>query len=185
VGIAKRGRRHRLLFNPDHFPGLNSTNHKVTSDPADWQNCISYAAGDPVRYWWPVVGYPGDLPSPYFWPLECPLEETIDAFACAFGTVGFKKSEDGEDGRLEPNIEKIAIYAKSAGSVLEPTHAAIQSPDRNGKWRSKMGVDEDIEHDLSALTGKVYGQIQFFMWRTLHDRRVHRIRLKKNRPPSH
>lgn len=53
------------------------------------------------------------------------------------------------DGSLEDRYEKIAIYAKDG----EPTHAARQLGD--GRWTSKLGKYEDIEHDsLDALYGE-------------------------------
>ncbi|MCI0637958.1 MAG: hypothetical protein L0Y72_23715 [Gemmataceae bacterium] len=38
-----------------------------------------------------------------------------------------------------------------------PTHAARQLP--TGRWSSKLGPSEDIEHDLHALEGEIYGTI--------------------------
>jgi hypothetical protein len=183
VSIARRERRKKLLFDPKQFPALTADNHAVTSDPVEEQDCIAYAAGDPHHYWWPVQGFPNQLPPPYFWPIECDLKETVDAFICAFGTVGFKRCSDDEDGRVEDNKEKIAIYAKKVGSSMEPTHAAKQM--RNGKWRSKMGEDEDIEHNLAALEGPEYGRVLFFMWRSLDDKKLHDESLTKTRRKSH
>ena len=67
------------------------------------------------------------------------------------------------DGNLEDGYEKIAIYAKDG----EPTHAARQLGD--GRWTSKLGKYEDIEHDsLDALNGEgfgEYGSVALFMVR--------------------
>jgi hypothetical protein len=38
-----------------------------------------------------------------------------------------------------------------------PKHAARQLP--NGRWTSKLGVSEDIEHALHDLTGLIYGSV--------------------------
>ncbi|TAF36353.1 MAG: hypothetical protein EAZ69_10585 [Oscillatoriales cyanobacterium] len=38
-----------------------------------------------------------------------------------------------------------------------PTHAARQLA--NGKWTSKLGWLEDIEHELDGLTGDRYGVV--------------------------
>jgi hypothetical protein len=50
-----------------------------------------------------------------------------------------------------PGEEKICLYAKNG----KPTHAARQLS--NGRWTSKLGPDEDVEHDLSDLEGRRYG----------------------------
>jgi hypothetical protein len=60
------------------------------------------------------------------------------------GTIGYIECEDGS---LEPGFEKIAIYAvQETGGGLTPTHAAKQLAD--GRWTSKLGPYEDIEHTL-------------------------------------
>lgn len=188
MAIARRKRRRRLKFNPQDFPLLTSQNHTVTSDPVEEQNCIGYVVGDKIRWWWPVPDFPGPLPSPYFWPLSCPLEATVEAFVSALGTVGFERCPPGDDGRLEAQIEKLAVFTATVSEKHRtrkvPTHAAIQSPLRNDKWRSKMGADEDIEHDLIALSGKLYGDVDFFMKRTFAAKKVALAQLKK-RMPSH
>ena len=57
------------------------------------------------------------------------------------------------DSSLEAGYEKIAIYVKDG----IPTHAARQLGD--GRWTSKLGKYEDIEHDsLDALNGDGYGE---------------------------
>lgn len=65
------------------------------------------------------------------------------------------------NGDVEPNIEKLAIYATIDG---KPQHAARQLP--NGRWTSKLGRLEDIEHDLEGLDGNLYGVVHTFMART-------------------
>jgi hypothetical protein len=130
------------------------------------------------------------MPAPYFWPLSCPKDETVESFICAYKLLGFVECAKDEDGRLEDAYEKIALYAKpittrAGKKILEPTHAAIQSPSRNGKWRSKMGEDEDIEHDdLNAVAGGLYGELIMFMKRTLTAKKA-AITLLKRRLPSY
>jgi len=64
------------------------------------------------------------------------------------------------DGAPEPGAEKIAVYA--AGEFY--THAARQLP--NGKWTSKLGAAEDIEHDTAEdVAGGLYGVVVQFMTR--------------------
>lgn len=76
------------------------------------------------------------------------MEETLDAFAAAFATLGYAPCSDE---RPEHGFEKIALFA-AAGL---PTHAARQLP--GGRWTSKLGLREDVEHDLHAVAGEVYG----------------------------
>jgi hypothetical protein len=70
---------------------------------------------------------------------------TLETFQAAFATLGYAVcgSED-----LAPGTEKIALFTDSAGV---PTHAARQLA--NGRWTSKIGKLEDIEHDLHDLEG--------------------------------
>jgi hypothetical protein len=59
----------------------------------------------------------------------------------------------------EPGFDKVAIY--TLGGV--PTHAARQLP--SGRWTSKLGLRQDIEHELHNLDGDEYGQAELFMRR--------------------
>jgi hypothetical protein len=61
---------------------------------------------------------------------------------------------------LEPNFEKIALYA--IGNI--PTHAARQLGD--GSWVSKLGALEDIQHAaFFELEGAAYGKVVCFLRR--------------------
>jgi hypothetical protein len=158
-----------------YFPNRNKTNHAVTSDRTDSHNCIAFAAGDYDHNWWPrkktvFVPWIGEIrwenQPRYMWPEGCDEDETIEAFIQAFGTKGFKKCKDGEDGSFEKGIQKIALYAKTgADGKLSPTHAAVQT--RQGKWRSKLSADHDIEHTLEALEGSSYGTVALFLSKEL------------------
>jgi hypothetical protein len=55
---------------------------------------------------------------------------------------------------LELGVEKVALFA-DADSM--PMHAARQLA--NGRWTSKLGFLEDIEHDLHDVSGEAYGTI--------------------------
>ena len=68
------------------------------------------------------------------------LAPTDDALSCA-------DKCDGQD--LETDFDKIAVFANDQGI---PTHAARQLP--SGRWSSKLGELEDIEHDLRDLEGQ-------------------------------
>jgi hypothetical protein len=72
-------------------------------------------------------------------------------------TVGYTV---GGDESLEPGIEKVALFADAAGF---PKHASRQLS--SGLWTSKLGESEDIEHELRALEGELYGTVAVFLKR--------------------
>jgi hypothetical protein len=132
------------------FPKLTRTNYRETSDATDDYNCIAHAAGFNNDIWWPDEDY--------FWPPECcPPQESVDCVEAMFQARGYERCADGS---RELGYVKVAIYAKPSGKL---THAAIQPIDRNGWWKSKLGIDIDIEHDLSALDGPEYGTAVRFL----------------------
>ena len=132
------------MIPPHAFPRLTADNHRVTSPASREYNCIAWAAGDAGAWWWP------DPEGVGFWPEGAPRQETVAAFVLAYYTLGY---EPAADATLESGFEKVALYAR--GDL--PTHAARQLP--NGRWSSKLGPQEDIEHDFDALDGPVYGRI--------------------------
>ncbi|MCW2165431.1 hypothetical protein B0I12_002586 [Microbacterium hydrothermale] len=102
----------------------------------------------------------------YYWPPSAPLEVTLEAFVVAYRSIGYRECQDGE---LEEGYEKVAIYADDSGN---PTHASRQLPD--GRWASKLGRSEDIEHDTAAdIAGDEYGSVGLFMRRKIYDGRPH------------
>ncbi|WP_445013646.1 DUF7689 domain-containing protein [Paludisphaera borealis] len=75
----------------------------------------------------------------------------------AFKILGY---EPCDEESLEPGFEKVALY----GNTFTYTHAARQLPD--GKWTSKLGKAEDIEHDTpDVVAGGVYGEVVEIMKR--------------------
>jgi hypothetical protein len=75
----------------------------------------------------------------------------------AFLSLGY---EDCDDGSLESDYEKVALY----GTTLFYTHAARQLS--NGRWTSKLGRAEDIEHDTADdVAGGLYGKVAQFIKR--------------------
>jgi hypothetical protein len=127
------------------FPQLSRSAYSITSSSTPEYNCIAWAAGDTERWWWPVAG------SFTYWPPNIPLQVSLDAFIKAFGTLGFIPCDDPD---MEQGYEKVALYVDHDG---KPTHAARQLP--NGRWTSKLGKIEDIEHELEGVTGSVYGSV--------------------------
>ncbi len=136
----------------DCFPDLTQSGYGVTSPATPRYNCIAWAAGDTRKWWWPD-------PSPFaYWPANIPRENTLQRFVEAFQTLGYEPCDSSE---LEANVEKIAIFADEDGS---PTHAARQL--ETGAWTSKLGREEDIEHqELAGLEGQDYGHVVQIMRR--------------------
>ena len=131
------------------FPGLTA-GYRITSEETPTYNCIAWAAGFTDRWWWP---HPDA-----FWPADAPNTETLDAFAGAFGMLGYRCCPNAT---IEAAWGKIVIFADADGV---PTHAARQL--ENGKWTSKLGESVDIEHGTpDALAGVRYGTPVLFMHR--------------------
>jgi hypothetical protein len=127
------------------FPGLSGSGYQLTSPEDDHYNCIAWAAGDTGHWWWPDEP---DRPDSAHWPVGVPRVETLDAFREAFVTPGYTVCEDEQP---EPGYEKIALFARFGA----PKHAARQLP--TGRWTSKLGPMQDIEHALHDLSGQLYG----------------------------
>lgn len=93
----------------------------------------------------------------YYWPRNVARGNSLDCYEGLFASIGYEKCADGV---LELGFEKIAIYATSNYA----DHAARQKP--NGRWTSKLGDEEDIEHDTpEAISGGIYGRPLVFMKR--------------------
>jgi hypothetical protein len=91
----------------------------------------------------PAIGYP--------WPADLPRDVSVETLMKVYERRGFVVCDGIE---LEVGFEKIAIYGASG----EWEHAARQLS--SGKWTSKMGPDEDIEHDSPEdLAGGEFGMV--------------------------
>jgi len=130
------------------FPGI-SGDVQVTSPETPEYNCFAWVVGRTDEWW-----EPGRT-----WPIDTSSDWTLDALSRAFESQGFRVCTDAtpEDG-----FEKIAIYCDQDG---EPTHAARLLP--NGRWSSKVGSWEDVEHTLQDLAGvhPAYGAVVRHMTR--------------------
>ncbi|MBD2326241.1 hypothetical protein [Alkalinema sp. FACHB-956] len=147
----------RLAFYKENqFPNLLATGYRITSPITPAYNCFAWAAEQNDRWWNPL-----EPTNPYYWIDGVSAELTIAAFIQAYATFGYVPCEDAT---LETGFDKIALYAKSDGEV---THAARQLP--NGKWMSKLGRWEDIEHELEELCGEFYGTVQQVLKRSRQE----------------
>ena len=144
-----------MLFSSLDFPDLHSGNHHDTSLPDEKYNCIAWAAGDTDQWWDPTAST--DPAKQFYWPANVPRDYKVTSLILALESVGFAPCADASQ---EDGIEKIAIYRYGD----EYMHAARQL--ESGKWTSKMGKSEDIEHDAPEnLAGPCYGQVSAFMKR--------------------
>ena len=133
------------------FPNLRGASYQITSPQDNNYNCIAWAAADTGHWWWP------DTEPAHYWPPGVVPDETVDAFRAAFAWLGYTPCTLEA---LDPDYEKIALFADPFGG---PRHTARQLP--TGRWTSKLGELQDIEHDLRALEGDEYGTVVFLMQR--------------------
>jgi hypothetical protein len=136
------------------FPRLRVNAFRITSPADDDYNCIAWAAGKMNDWWWPL----GD-PDKSVWPSDARREETVPAFRDVFASLGYAVCSNEE---VESGYEKVALFATEADV---PTHAARQL--LNGRWTSKLGFLEDIEHKLHDLEGTEYGSVVLIMKRSI------------------
>lgn len=138
------------------FPGLRDTRHAETSPKDKSYNCIAWAAGNSEVWWEP------DLRRQYYWPRDALRAYSIDAYFAAYATLGYETCHSAE---YEEGYDKAALFVDEIGF---PTHAARQLP--SGRWTSKLGRSEDIEHELHALEGEKYGRVALLLRRpSQHD----------------
>jgi hypothetical protein len=120
------------------FPKLFGDRYRIASPRTKKYNCIAWAAGKSDLWWEP--------PPHGYWPDGVLADGSIEAAVQLFESLGYTRA-DQDDVHLEDGVVKIAVYGDAAGY----THAARQLP--NGKWISKIGKLQDIEHDTpDALT---------------------------------
>lgn len=131
------------------FPRLTLSNHRITSPPAFDYNCIAWSAGDTRRWWQPGV----------YWPVPSRSDDYgAGVLEHLFHSLGF--TDCAAVTSTEAGFEKVALYDNG----LFYTHAARQLP--NGKWTSKLGKEEDIEHDTpDDVAGGIYGELRKIMKR--------------------
>jgi hypothetical protein len=150
----------RSLELENEWPNLNSEGYEIKSkktlltDPnCEHYNCIAFAADIETAWWEPDQGGVGA------WPIS-KREYTLQCYTEAYEAMGY---EVCPESNIEIGFEKIVLYALRN----EPTHAAKQLPD--GRWKSKLGQLEDIEHNTpKALEGeKWYGTAVRYMRRRI------------------
>lgn len=150
------------------IPDLKGARYDVTSPEDPSYNCIAWAAGDDGKWWEPVPGFgSGPILGGNYWPQGVPREYTLESYERAFRRQGYRRCASTD---LKPEWEKVALYVDGTGI---PSHAALQLP--SGRWTSKMGFLEDIEHDgLDVVAGDgIYGTVALVMRRKRQAQQVH------------
>jgi hypothetical protein len=135
-------------------PSLKQHSYKITSPRDPRYNCVAYAVGDLTQFWY-EVNIRG-----YYWPPGAGSADTLEGWTKVFGIHGYVETEDRT---LEPEYEKVAIYASPDG----PEHVARQKA--SGIWTSKMGRGIDMDHTLEALEGDFCGKVVKIMKRKCQD----------------
>jgi hypothetical protein len=150
-------------FLEKRFPKLKNGGYKVKSPRDHRYNCFAFAVND-TQHLWQYMGK--GRTGGFFWIDGIDSDETLEDFIKLYRMVGFKECDDGN---LEPDTVKIAIYVDRSGT---PTHAARQT--RRGTWKSKLGrKGKDIEHDqIELLEGNEldeYGKVAQYMKKRRYD----------------
>jgi len=93
------------------FPRLLTSTYKITSPHDPKYNCVAYAVGDTTHFWYDVQV------KGYYWPPGVPSADTVEGWVKLFTLHGYTETDDAS---LEPEYEKVAIYA----SIDGPEHVA-------------------------------------------------------------
>ncbi len=133
------------------FPDLNAAGYRITSPATPAYNCFAWAGND-VRRWWQPVALRG-----FYWPQEVAAELNLENLVAVYKRLGYSACETAE---FEPGVQKVAIYAEADGL---PTHAARQLSE--GKWTSKLGELEDVEHGTLESLENFYGKVALILRR--------------------
>ncbi len=133
------------------FPRLRRIPFLLTSPETPAYNCIAWAAGDDSRWWWPGQG------GFAYWPEGIRAKEDLETFISLFESFGYQRCDNPTPKK---GVEKVAIFVDANNN---PTHAARQLA--NGRWTSKLGKWEDIEHTLFGLESGHYGNAAVFFER--------------------
>lgn len=130
------------------FPNLVKSGFKKTSDADTGYNCYAHALHSDSEWC-------DDFHS---WPDNVPREYSIDAYAAMIVEHGFEECDSND---FEKGHEKIVLFAKDG----LPQHAARQLSKK--KWTSKLGRKMDIEHEIDAFKGSMYGEpVRYFKRKT-------------------
>jgi hypothetical protein len=137
-----------------HFPALKGgKGYEPKSKATIEYNCLAWALGIDWTRYDPAPHCPG-----YYWFPNVEREWTLKAIRKLVEFHDYKVCDSYE---LEDAYEKVVFYIDDDGV---PQHFARQLS--NGKWTSKLGELNDIEHDsLDSLIVPDYGKPQLVLKR--------------------
>jgi hypothetical protein len=137
------------------FPLLVGTSYSEESAPTDVYNCIAFAFGDLNQWWWPRRMYG------CYWPPGFALNDQTSTLVAIFQVHGYVECGGPE---LERGYEKVVIYSRDNRFK----HAARQV--RSGRWASKLGEEQDIEHEkVEHIVNADYGVMEKYLRRKRDD----------------
>lgn len=152
-------------------PRLRGTNWRITSKATKRYNCIAWAVGDTLKRW--------DKGKGNHWPHGVDAEYLFDCLVKAYMAVGFSKCTITEGRVYDKDYETVVLY----GSDGLWDHAAKLL--KNGKWSSKLGDCEDIEHPTpESVGGTDYGEPLVYMRRRRPRRQRQSSGKKRPRKPN-
>lgn len=141
------------------FPKLKADGGTKTSEVDQNYNCLSWSARRARKYRFE----PKPIEKWDRWPKDLPKDYSLESFILLFERRGYKRCING-DTKYEFFYKKVAIYAAFGiygDQQWEFTHVADQL--HSGAWTSKLGPDEDIQHNtphsLEGDDGDEYGTI--------------------------
>jgi hypothetical protein len=139
----------------DH-PNLAASGYEIKSRATRAYNCVAYAAGD-EECWWEPIPYEQEG---FCWPEDVPRTYEMASFVAVYERLGYELCESHD---WETGYEKIAIYADENGEFSHVARSGEQ-----GRWCSKLGKLEDIEHaSLAGLEDPAYGRVVHVLRRLL------------------
>jgi hypothetical protein len=141
------------------FPKLAADGGRKTSEAEPQYNCLSWSAKRTKKYRLePKPVDPWD-----YWPKGVPNDYSLESFIVLFEKSGYERCEK-LDTTFSVFNKKVAIYA-AFGIYNQPrwefTHVSDEL--HSGVWTSKLGYEEDIQHNTPQSLGgndaDEYGQI--------------------------
>ena len=137
------------------IPALAGTNWSDESPVTDAYNCIAFAFGDTQNWWWPKKGFG------YYWPPGFPLDDSVDNLIRIFEVHGYSCCDSPGP---ESGYERVVIFCQNR----KFKHASRQV--RSGRWASKLGLEQDIEHERAEhVACSAYGTVEQFLRRKRDD----------------
>lgn len=148
------------------FPKLSEDpDFLITSPSTNQYNCIAWAHGYSDRWMQPVdQTVSTHLDFIFYWPDDIECDGDIKFLIRTFELKDYEICDRWEH---EEGFQKIALYIET--NSTQYTHAAreiVSDKNRCGKWTSKLGRGNDIQHgNPYSIEGEYYGRVYCFMKR--------------------